>query len=48
MLSGLTATAIIASATTFYSEINTVVLVVVGFSVALLVAGWAISKFRRG
>ncbi|MDZ4170514.1 MAG: hypothetical protein U1E26_12815 [Coriobacteriia bacterium] len=48
MLNSLTATGVVGSATTWGSEISTPLIVIIGFTVALLVAGWAIARFRRG
>jgi len=47
MWSGITPTTILADASTFAGEIDTIVLVVAGFGVALLLANWIVAKFRR-
>jgi uncharacterized membrane protein YdbT with pleckstrin-like domain len=47
MFDAITPAAIIADATTFVATISPIVLVVIGFGVALLLANWVVSKFRR-
>jgi hypothetical protein len=46
VFSGLTASAILGEASTFGGEIQTVVLLVVGFAVCLILANWVVAKFR--
>ena len=48
MYSGITAASIILAATTFASEVSGIVLVVLGFGVALILGNWIVAKFRRG
>lgn len=48
MFGSLTATGVVDAATNWATSVNSVVLIVIGFGVALTLAGWAIAKFRRG
>jgi len=47
MLAGFTPAAIIAQATLFWAEIDTVVYVVAGLGLMFTIANWAVAKFGR-
>jgi hypothetical protein len=46
MFASVTATGVVAAATSWASNLVPVVLVVIGFGVALLLANWVVAKFR--
>jgi hypothetical protein len=48
MFTGITTSAILDSATTWAAELGPILLIVVGFGVAVFIANWVARKFGRG
>jgi hypothetical protein len=48
MFDSITATGVVGAAGSWASNLVPIVLVVVGFGIALLLANWVVAKFRRG
>ena len=48
MFASITATGVVAAATSWVGEVYPIVLIVIGFGVAMLLANWVVAKFRRG
>ena len=46
MWESVTATGVLAAATSWGSEVSSIVLVVIGFAVMLILANWVVRKFR--
>jgi membrane protein implicated in regulation of membrane protease activity len=47
MFGSLTATGVVAAATSWAAELITPLLIVIGFAVAIILANWVAARFRR-
>lgn len=47
MFGSITATGVVAAATSWASSVNDVVLIVIGFGVMLALSGWVIAKLAK-